>query len=174
MTVKTPFGERRVFSYRHRQPENKKTKTSMKSYRISPANSFIAIVVLFSLVTQDFANAFVGNFPWLHSSVPILSLKAAPDGDGEDQSHEDALQNDADFYRDLRRAKMQMLGRSIPPEQARESAAQAEDDFLRAMRETKDEFQKAKDELGSDGAVDLFLDRIREEDERDDEEDQED
>ena len=58
----------------------------------------------------------------------------------------DALQNDADFYHDLRRAKMQMLGRSIPPEQARESAAQAEDDFLRAMRETKDEFQKAKAE----------------------------
>ena len=142
----------------------------MISHRISAASGSVAVVVLLSLVTRHSTNAFVGNRPWLYPSKPVLSLKATPDGDSEDQSHEDALQNDADFYRDLRRAKMQMLGRSIPPEQARESAAQAEDDFLRAMRETKDEFQKAKDQLGSDGAVEMFLDRIREEDERDDEE----
>eukprot|EP00536_Pseudo-nitzschia_multiseries_P012285 jgi/Psemu1/31583/gm1.31583_g len=71
---------------------------------------------------------------------------------------------DEDFYRALQRAKLKKLGGSIPPEQVKESAAQAEADFLQAMKETKTEFQKAKEELGSDGAVDLFLDRIREED----------
>jgi len=71
---------------------------------------------------------------------------------------------DNEFYRDLQRAKLEKLGGSIPPEQARESAEQAEADFLQAMKETKSEFEKAKEELGSDGAVDLFLDRIREED----------
>lgn len=100
-------------------------------------------------------------------SKPLSLLKVTPDGARE---HKNESGGDADFYRDLRRAKKQKFGRSIPPEQARESAVQAEGDFLRAMRETKDEFQKAKEELGSDGAVDLFLDRIREEDERNKEE----
>ena len=85
--------------------------------------------------------------------------KASPEGENNNDDDDD----DA-FYRDLQRAKQEKLGGSIPPEQAKESAAEAEADFLRAMRETKDEFQKAKEELGSDGAVDLFLDRIREED----------
>lgn len=74
--------------------------------------------------------------------------------------------DDAEFYRDLRRAKAEKLGGSIPPEQARASAAQAEADFLRAMRETKEEFERNKAELGSEGAIDIFLDRIREEDEK--------
>jgi hypothetical protein len=49
------------------------------------------------------------------------------------------------------------------------------------MRETTQEFEAAKAELGSDGAVDLLLGKIRAEDERkeqedvdDDEEEQED
>jgi hypothetical protein len=91
-----------------------------------------------------------------------------PKDDGDDG---DGSQTDADFYRDLQRAKKEKLGGFIPPEQARETAIEAESDFLRAMRETKDAFQKAKAELGSDGAVDLFIDRIREEDERNDDED---
>ncbi|VEU36349.1 unnamed protein product [Pseudo-nitzschia multistriata] len=78
--------------------------------------------------------------------------------------------SDTEFYRDLQRAKLDKLGRSIPPDQVKQSAAQAEADFLRAMSETKDEFQKAKDELGSDGAIDLFLEKIREEDKRREEE----
>ena len=94
------------------------------------------------------------------------------DGGHEERDGND--DDDAEFYRDLQRAK-QKLGGSIPPEQAKEAAAQAEGDFLRAMRDTKDEFQKAKEELGSDGAVDLFLDIIREEDRiREEEENEED
>ena len=173
MILTTPFGERTGFFEYRRRPENK-TKTRMKSYRVSLASSFVAVVVLVSLVSQHFTNAFLGKCLLLHPSTPRISLlRAAPDDDREDQSHKDALRNDADFYRELRMAKSQMLGRSIPPEQARESAAQAENDFLQAMKETADEFKKAKDELGSDGAVDLFLERIREEDERDNEEEDE-
>ena len=73
--------------------------------------------------------------------------------------------DDSDFYRDLERAKIDKLGVDIPPEQARQSAIQAEQDFLAAMKEVSKEFQEAKEELGSDGAVDLFLNRIRKEDE---------
>ncbi len=96
----------------------------------------------------------------------LSSLKATSEVRDDDHGFD----NDDEFYRDLRRAKNQKLGRSIPPEQAQESAVQAEGDFLQAMRETKDEFQRAKEELGSDGAVNLFLERIREEDERQNEE----
>ena len=42
-------------------------------------------------------------------------------------------------------------------------------DFLQAMKETKKEFQKAKEQLGSDGAVDLFLNLIRREEEEEQE-----
>lgn len=70
-----------------------------------------------------------------------------------------------DFYRDLERAKIEKLGANIPPEEARKSAVQAEQDFLAAMKEVSKEFQKAKEELGSDGAVDLFLNRMKKEDE---------
>jgi hypothetical protein len=70
-----------------------------------------------------------------------------------------------DFMRDLRDAKASKLGGAIPEEQLKESAARAESDFLQAMKETKEEFDQAKKELGSEGAVDMFLDKIRKEDE---------
>ena len=40
------------------------------------------------------------------------------------------------------------------------------------MKKTTMEFEAAKEELGSDGAVDLFLGKIREEDERRESEDE--
>lgn len=80
--------------------------------------------------------------------------------DADDTTNDD----DDEFYRNLRKAKLEKLGGSIPPEQVREVTAQAEDDFLQAMKETKDAFQRAKEELGSDGAIDFFLKKIREED----------
>ena len=70
-----------------------------------------------------------------------------------------------EFLRDFRDAKASKMGGAIPEEQLKESAAQAESDFLQAMKETKGEFNQAKKELGSEGAVDMFLDRIRKEDE---------
>ena len=82
-----------------------------------------------------------------------------PDGDDTPQQSMD------EFLRDFRDAKASKMGGAIPEEQLKESAAQAESDFLQAMKETKDEFNQAKKELGSEGAVDMFLDRIRNEDE---------
>jgi hypothetical protein len=86
--------------------------------------------------------------------------------------------NDDGFYKDLQRAKMEKLGTPIPPEQLKASAQDAESEFLKAMQETTQEFEAAKAELGSDGAVDLFLGKIQAEDERkeleDDDDDEED
>ena len=92
-----------------------------------------------------------------------------------DDNNSDDEQN-KEFYRDLQKAKMKNFGRALPPEQLRESAIQAESDFLTAMKETKKDFQKIKNEVGSDGAVDVFLERIRkeEEEENDDVDDDED
>ncbi|MGK3744655.1 MAG: hypothetical protein ACI90V_011515 [Bacillariaceae sp.] len=82
--------------------------------------------------------------------------------------------NDDEFYRDLQKAKIKNFGGTLPPQQLRESAIQAEDDFLTAMKETKKDFQKIKNELGSDGAVDIFLERIRKEEEENDDDDDDD
>lgn len=137
----------------------------MKWYLVSPA-SLCVYIILSSLATKHQTTAFVHHSRCLGVSKSLLPVKATPDGAEANRNDND----DADFYRDLRQAKKEKLGRSIPPEQARESAVQAEGDFLQAMRETKEEFEKAKEELGSDGAVDLFLGRIREEDERNEDE----
>jgi hypothetical protein len=82
--------------------------------------------------------------------------------------------DDDEFYRDLQKAKIKNFGGTLPPQQLRESAIQAEDDFLTAMKETKKDFQKIKNELGSDGAVDIFLERIRKEEEENDDDDDDD
>lgn len=151
--------------------------------------------------TQHYSYLDRSNAPFLGSPTPLSMVTPNYDDFHEEQNNDDDDNNaefyrdldqakqeklggsnsraetndvsDKEFYDDLQRAKQEKLGGSIPPEQARESAAQAESDFLQAMRETKAEFQKAKEELGSDGAVDLFLDRIREEEDeiREEEED---
>ena len=86
----------------------------------------------------------------------------------------DDNENDDGFYKDLQRAKIEKLGTAIPPEQLKASAKDAESEFLKAMRETTQEFEAAKAELGSDGAVDLLLGKIRAEDERKEQEDDDD
>jgi hypothetical protein len=94
------------------------------------------------------------------------------DEDSHDEEEFDSSRNlesgmpEDDFYRDLKKAKASKLGASIPSEQLQQMAAQAESAFLQAMKETQEDFQRAKEELGPDGAVDLFLNRIRKEDER--------
>jgi len=80
----------------------------------------------------------------------------------------DNFEDDEDeFYNDLRKAKKEMLGSPIPlSEQLQEETASSENDFLKAMNKVTEEFQTAKEELGSEGACDLFLGKIQEEDER--------
>ena len=86
-----------------------------------------------------------------------------------------------DFYRDLQKAKNEKLGSPIPKEQLKESAQESEQEFLAAMKKTSEEFQAAKEALGSTGAVDLFLGKIQKEEqaeksrqEHDDDDDDED
>ena len=71
-----------------------------------------------------------------------------------------AMMNDS-FYRNLEQAKRDKLGADIPKEQLQASAQEAENEFLQAMKEARQQFQKAKAKLGSDGAVDLFLEKIQ-------------
>ncbi|KAG7364712.1 hypothetical protein IV203_037914 [Nitzschia inconspicua] len=84
--------------------------------------------------------------------------------DENEHDHGDDDDNDVSFYRDLQQAKAKNFGASIPKEQLQATAAQAESDFLKAMKETQEEFEQTKAELGADAAVDMLLDRIRQED----------
>jgi hypothetical protein len=76
--------------------------------------------------------------------------------------------NDSFFYRDLQQAKTSKLGANIPQEQLQALTDQAESEFLQAMKETQEEFQCIKEEMGSDAAVEMLLDRMRKEEEKND------
>jgi hypothetical protein len=97
----------------------------------------------------------------IHHPMTLLSLSEEEEDNNFDDDDNMNDDDDDKFYRDLQRAKASKLGKSIPEEQIRQTSQQSESDFLRAMKETKKEFQRAKEQLGSDGAVDLFINRIR-------------
>lgn len=79
--------------------------------------------------------------------------------------------DDLSFYRELEEAKKAKLGGHIPEDQVKASASNAESEFLAAMKEARKEFLEAKEKFGSQGAIDMFLNRIRkEEDDEDDDE----
>lgn len=112
--------------------------------------------------------------------APLKLLSKMEDGnDYNDDDNKTNNNNDGDdedsssFYRDFQQAKTSKLGASIPKEQLQESAAQAESDFLQAMKETQEDFSKAKAEMGADAAVDMLLDRLRQEDEHNNDGDEE-
>ena len=105
------------------------------------------------------------KYPWKHDSRHG-SLSYVDSGFSLCSSTNGSDNDDKEFYRDLYKAKMEKLGGEIPPEQAKQSAEQAENEFLNAMKETTEEFQQAKEQLGSQGAVDLFLGKIRKDDEQ--------
>jgi hypothetical protein len=112
----------------------------------------------------------------IHHPMTLLSLSEEEEEEEEEDNNiddDDNMNDDDDdkFYRDLQRAKASKLGKSIPEEQIRQTSQQSESDFLRAMKEAKKEFQRAKEQLGSDGAVDLFIDRIRQQQQDDDDDD---
>jgi hypothetical protein len=74
---------------------------------------------------------------------------------------------ESSFYRDLQKAKTSKLGANIPQEQLQALTAKAESEFLQAMEETQSEFQQIKREMGSDAAVDMLLNRIQQQEEKD-------
>ena len=70
----------------------------------------------------------------------------------------------------MKKAKNEKMGAPIPREQLKDSAKDAESEFLQAMKQSRKEFRDAKEELGSEGAIDLFLGKIEIEDKRREEE----
>ena len=161
------------------------------SGRFSSITISTAITMLLSLIAFNYkyqpvcVSAFMMKYNHhpnkrLDVQVQVLNSNINDNNDDEQNNNDSSENNDdeqnKEFYRDLQKAKMKNFGRALPPEQLRESAIQAESDFLTAMKETKKDFQKIKNEVGSDGAVDVFLERIRkeEEEENDDVDDDED
>ena len=82
--------------------------------------------------------------------------------DGEDE------EDDYDEYlrKRFERAKNDKLGAPIPPEIKRQRAKRVESEFLAAMQTISKEFSRLKMELGSDGAVEKFLEQIDDENDR--------
>lgn len=79
--------------------------------------------------------------------------------DDNDESSVD--DDDAKFYQDLQKAKKKKLGSQLPPDQLKESAISAEQEFLQAMQQSKEELKKAKQENIDLSATEFFLEKIR-------------
>mmetsp|Transcript_5923 Transcript_5923/g.6599 ORF Transcript_5923/g.6599 Transcript_5923/m.6599 type:complete len:232 (-) Transcript_5923:362-1057(-) len=76
--------------------------------------------------------------------------------DDNDNDNDNADDEDYQFLRDFEKAKIQKLGAPIPKEQAEKSAIEAENEFLNAMNQVKQEFSDIKEEIGLDGAIDIM------------------
>ena len=94
------------------------------------------------------------------ASRPYDEHDVVDDGDGEEDDFDEYLRQS------LERAKNDKLGAPIPPELKRQRAKRVESEFLEAMRNVSEEFSRLKKELGSDGAVNKFLEQIDDEDVR--------
>ena len=127
-----------------------KSLTTLSTYSSCSADAFMPPATLLSSRSGGLAYG-------LHSQDSKLPIMALLGNENEE---------DEEFYRDLQSAKKDKLGAEIPPEQLKESAKNAEEEFLQAMSKSREEFRSAKNELGSSGAIDMFLEKIREEDER--------
>jgi len=111
---------------------------------------------------------------------PPRALRARVGGGGGGGSRRDNDRNDDDNDRnddddspssnealldELRMARRDMFGADVPSnDDLRAAARNAESDFLSAMREQGESFRRMKDELGSDGACEAIMERIREAD----------
>lgn len=81
-------------------------------------------------------------------------------------NNNDDDENDESLLDELRNTKNDLFGADIPSNDELQNAAQdAENAFLAAMLEQTQQFRRIKSEKGSDGAVEVFMERIQEEDE---------
>jgi hypothetical protein len=97
-------------------------------------------------------------------------ILAAISGGDEDESSIEAFADDEEqirFLRDLQIAKTKKLGQFIPTEYVRDSALAAEAEFLRAMAEVSQNFERNKLTYGSDAALDIIMNQIRDDTEGD-------
>lgn len=71
---------------------------------------------------------------------------------------------DDELFKELRETKQSIYGTDIPMnEELRQSTLNAENAFLAAMLEQTSQFKRIKSEQGSDRAVEIFMERIKQE-----------
>lgn len=120
------------------------------------------ILTLWMMASATLSHAFAPMRP--RRAVVLLrsqNIGGPPGGGGPDSPDDEALREE------LRRTKKELFGADIPTnDELRDAAKNAEDAFLAAMLEQTREFREIKSAEGSEGAVDAFMERIREEDER--------
>jgi hypothetical protein len=97
----------------------------------------------------------------------LLDLSGEDDGDrndaNDDEEDDDSSPSNESLLGELRTARRDMFGADVPSnDDLRAAARKAECDFLAAMREESESFRKMKDDVGSDGACEAFMERIRE------------
>lgn len=98
-----------------------------------------------------------------HPSFLTFLTSSNKDVDPEhDDMHSDS--EDAELFRELRETKQSIYGTDIPlDEELRQSTLNAENAFLAAMLEQTSQFKRIKSEQGSDRAVEIFMERIKQE-----------
>ncbi|KAL3801927.1 hypothetical protein HJC23_010271 [Cyclotella cryptica] len=78
--------------------------------------------------------------------------------------NEDNSSDHEEMLRELRETKRQIYGADIPmDDEIKQATINAENAFLAAMLEQTQQFNRIKSEQGSDRAVELFMNRIQEE-----------
>jgi hypothetical protein len=87
--------------------------------------------------------------------------------DNDNHDEDKKLPTNESLLDELRNVRRKTFGVDVPMNDDLRTAAQnAERDFLLAMREQTSEFRQMKDDVGSEGACDAFMERIREADEQ--------
>ena len=87
------------------------------------------------------------------------------DDDNDRNDDDDSPSSNEALLDELCTARSDMFGADVPSnDDLRAAARNAESDFLSAMREQRESFRRMKDELGSEGACEAFMERIREAD----------
>jgi hypothetical protein len=88
--------------------------------------------------------------------------------DNDNHDKDKKLPTNESLLDELRNVRRKTFGVDVPMNDDLRTAAQnAERDFLLAMREQTSEFRQMKDDVGSEGACDAFMERIREADDVD-------
>jgi hypothetical protein len=128
----------------------------------SATSFFFALLVLqakaFSLNSIVHTRILTGH----SSSSRFLPFRVNALSINNKNNSEDNEDGDS-FYRDLQKAKQEMLGSELPKEQLRQSAIDSENEFLQAMKESKKEYEEAKEQ--DESASEFFLRKIKEEEE---------
>ena len=120
----------------------------------------VLLLLLFSSIVL--ARAFV-----IQRRVVLTTNFFTQECDG-DNYDEDKLPTNESLLDELRNVSRKTFGVDLPMNDDLRTAAQnAERDFLLAMREQTSEFRQMKDDVGSEGACDAFMERIREADDVD-------